>query len=37
MADLTDDERQAYALSDVRCTLGLANIAGHATIELVTD
>jgi DNA polymerase elongation subunit (family B) len=37
MADLTDDERQAYALSDVRCTLGLANIAGPLTVTLITD
>jgi len=37
MADLTDDERRAYALSDVRCTLGLANIAGPLTVTLITD
>jgi hypothetical protein len=37
MADLTDEERQAYALSDVRCTLGLANIAGPLTVTLITD
>jgi DNA polymerase elongation subunit (family B) len=37
MADLTDDERRAYALSDVRCTLGLAGLAGPNTINMVTD
>lgn len=37
MGDYSADERAAYALSDVRCTLALANIAGALTVALYTD
>lgn len=37
MGEYSPEERAAYALSDVRVTLALANIAGALTVALATD